>query len=512
MAASHNLPQPPVSGESHISKSGVLTIHGFGVRLRMQSGHLEIEDGVGPDRRKIKLARVGHGLRRLVCISEDGFTTLGALKWLADIGASFVMLNRDGRVLFVTGPTAPSDARLRRAQALALGNGVGLEISRKLIDAKLEGQEQLVQEGLKDSPTAQEIAAFRERLLTADTFPAIRVLEAHAAVAYFATWRNIPVLWPKADLRRVPEHWLTVGSRHSPLSGGPRLAVTPVHAILNYCFALLESETRRAVAALGLDPILGLGLHTDTPNRDSLALDVLEPARVEIEKWVLHWITQEPLRRADFFETPTGNCRLMSHLCAKLAETAPVWGKLVSPWAEYVAERLWASTNPAKSERRLATPLTQQHRRIAKNRPAFARVNLPKTKRVCRGCGVQIPSNTSHCGECNLQNTKERIVEIARIGRIAGHSPAAIAKQAATQRRHGEARRQWNPSDMPAWLTPQAFSEKVQPTLAEVSATAIAKKIGVSIGYAGRIREGYRPHPRHWQTLAELVGVSAECQ
>ena len=137
MAASHNLSQSPNSGKSPIGKSGVLTVYGFGVRVRMQSGHLEIEDGVGMERRKIRLARVGHGLKRLVCISEDGFTTLSALKWLADVGASFVMLNRNGKVLFVTGPTAPSDARLRRAQALALGNGVGLEISRTLIDAKL---------------------------------------------------------------------------------------------------------------------------------------------------------------------------------------------------------------------------------------------------------------------------------------------------------------------------------------------------------------------------------------
>jgi hypothetical protein len=27
--------------------------------------------------------------------------------------------------------------------------------------------------------------------------------------------------------------------------------------------------------------------------------------------------------------------------------------------------------------------------------------------------------------------------------------------------------------------------------------------------YAGRIREGYRPHPRHWLVLAELVGIYA---
>jgi CRISPR/Cas system-associated endonuclease Cas1 len=111
----------------------------------------------------------------------------------------------------------------------------------------------------------------------ADTSDVIRNLEAQAAVAYFAVWRNVPVL--------ILDRWLTVGSRHSTLSGGPRLAVTPVHAILNYCFALLESEARLALTSLGLDAGLGLGLHTGTPNRDSLALDVLEPVRPQVEEW-----------------------------------------------------------------------------------------------------------------------------------------------------------------------------------------------------------------------------------
>ena len=170
--------------------------------------------------------------------------------------------------------------------------------------------------------------------------------------------RNVPILWSKADLPRIPGYWCSVGSRQSPLSGGPRLAVTPFHALLNFCNALLESETRTAVVALGLDPSLGLGLHTDTPNRDSLALDVLEPVRPEVEAWLLSWIMRGPLGRADFFEAANGNCRLMSHLCTKLSETAPVWGKLVAPWAEYVARTLWASTSRAKSSRSPSTPLT----------------------------------------------------------------------------------------------------------------------------------------------------------
>jgi len=507
MAASSTLSQENPSRKVLVSRSGVLTLSGFGIKVRMQSGHLEIEDGIGPNRRKIRLPRVGHGLQRLVCISEDGFATLSALKWLADIRASFSMLSRTGEVLFVTGPTAPTDARLRRAQAFALGNPTGLEISRTLIDAKLEGQERLAREGLNDPATAQEIARFRGKLSAAGSVEVIRALEAHAAVLYFGVWRNVPVLWPKADLRQVPDHWRTVGSRHSPLSGGPRLAVTPVHAILNYCFALLESESRLAVAALGLDPGLGLGLHTDTPNRDSLALDVLEPVRPQIESWLVSWIIREPLRRADFFETTNGNCRLMSHLCAKLSETAPTWGKLVAPWAEYVARTLWAATTRSTSARHSvpASRLTQQHRREAKGRPAFASVCVPRLDTICRGCGKQLQRGRRFCGDCAAAEALGNF----SIGRQGAQRPAHLAKRSATQRAHRRAIQNWKTSDLPSWLTREAYVNQIQPALASVAKSQIRLALGVSEPYSSDIQAGKRvPHPRHWQALADLAGIS----
>ena len=63
----------------------------------MQSGHLEIEDGVGMDRHYVRLPRVGYKLKRLVCIGSDGLVSLAALKWLAAQEASFVLLERNGR-------------------------------------------------------------------------------------------------------------------------------------------------------------------------------------------------------------------------------------------------------------------------------------------------------------------------------------------------------------------------------------------------------------------------------
>jgi CRISPR-associated endonuclease Cas1 len=503
MAASLNLSQLPSSSKSQISKSGVLTIHGYGVRVRMQSGHLEIEDGIGPERRTIRLARVDHHLRRLVCISEDGFVTLSALKWLSDIGASFVMLDRTGKVLFVTGPTASSDSRLRHAQSLALGNGSALVITRELICAKLLGQENLVRDKFKNSAMADVIAGFGARLAKAENLDAVRLLEAHAAVAYWNAWRDVPILWPKSEVRRVPVHWRTFGNRASPLTGGPRLAVNPPNAILNYCFALLESETRLALVALGLDPGIGF-LHPARAYRDSLALDAMEAVRPEIERWLHQWITSEPLRRADFHEVGNGNCRLMSSLCSQLSETAPIWGKLVAPWAEYVVRTLWASESQSKSARHIPTRLTQQNRREARGRPPLPPIGAPRIDHVCGNCGTKIPSDKKLCSKC----WKAQTVNQFRVGRKLAQAPDAMARRSETMLQHRKSIRNWKPSDLPAWLTRDVYVNKVLPALARITKSRIRSALRVSEPYASDIQAGKRvPHPRHWRALAELVDV-----
>jgi CRISPR-associated endonuclease Cas1 len=507
MAASHNLTQLPRSIKSPISKGGVLTIHGFGVRVRMQAGHLEIEDGVADERRTVRLARVGHGLRRLVCISQDGFFTLDALKWLADQQASVIMLDRSGKVSLVTGPTAPSDARMRRAQALAPQSGGALEIMRKLMRAKLDGQEQLVRSKLANATAADIIAKLKESLSATESLETVARVEAHAASAYWASWSELPISFPRRDSARVPEHWCTFGTRKSVITGSPRLATNPPNAILNYCYALVESEARLAAVAVGLDPGLGM-LHLDTPNRDSLACDIMEPIRPSVDAWLLDWIMREPFQRSDFFEERNGNCRLLKNLTTKLSETMSVWGKLVAPWAEYVAYTLWATTSRVGSTP-IPTRLTQRHRREAKGGLPAPTVSIPKPDRVCRGCGKSIRAGRRDCGKCAIETATKRLGDAARIGRIAGHTPEALAKEGKSQRQHANARSLWEASSQPSWLTPEFYSEKIQPQLAGVSTSAIATRIGVSRWYAGKLRRGYRPHPRHWQGLAQLVGFSA---
>ena len=296
----------------------------------MQSGQLEIEDGIGPERRTIRFARVGHGLKRLVCISEDGFATLSALKWIAHVGASFAMLNRTGRVLFMTGPTASSDVRLRRAQALAHSSGAALRIARELIDQKLAGQEQVARDKLLGVDAQTGFIVTGLSWLRPTLLIEYVSWNRRAAAAYWSAMADVADHF--SEERSFPSARTLAGLWHTGFTAHrfARLAVNPPNAILNYLYSLLESESRLAAAALGLDPGMGV-LHVDTKARDSLACDLMEPVRPQVDAFLLDWIMREPLKREWFFEQSDGNCRLMANFAARLSETAPMWGRAVAP-------------------------------------------------------------------------------------------------------------------------------------------------------------------------------------
>jgi CRISPR-associated endonuclease Cas1 len=418
----------PASAEKILPRLGVVTLFGYGISARVDRGHLILEDGVGPRRRLGRFARVGHGLKRLAVIGADGAVSLAALRWLADQDAAFVMLNRDGSVLATTGPVHSSDSRLRRAQSLAHHSGAAVQISRGLISQKLEGQERLVRDGLQDSPIADKISFFRSLLPDTNSIETIRQLEAQAAQAYWSAWRSLPINFPTADYSRVPEHWRTFGTRKSVLTGSPRLAVNPPNAMLNYMYALLESESRLAAAAVGLDPGIGV-LHVDTDARDSLACDLMEPARPHVDAYLLKWITEGPLRREWFFEQRDGSCRLMGSFAKRLSESLSTWSRVVAPIAEWTSRMLWSTA--LKPARLIFQPthLTQSHRRQAKGQLNPPINTPPRPLRLCRTCGANVTVGHRYCPTCAVAVSTEELVKGAQKGRLASHSNEAQANR-----------------------------------------------------------------------------------
>ena len=131
----------------------------------------------------------------------------------------------------------------------------------------------------------------------------------------------------------------------------------------------------------------------------------------------------------------------------------------------------------------------------------------------CSGCGSHISPRKTYCFSCGVATSTERLLDVARQGRIIAVSPEVNARRGVKTRGHNLARWGWAASSQPTWLTNEFYETKVYPLLGNIPRSAISTALGVSKTYAGEIRAGKSmPHPRHWQTLAKLVGVSQDQQ
>ena len=387
---------------------------------------------------------------------------------------------------------------------------MAVPIVRELISQKLAGQEELVRNKLRDIAAADTIAGFRAQLDAAETTQAIGFIESQGAAVYWNAWRNCEVRFPKTDLPRLPQHWRTFGPRHSPLSGSARSAANPANAILNYVYTILESETRLAIAALGLDPGLGV-LHVDRPIRDSLACDIMEPIRPMVDAYLLDWLMGTPLKREWFFEQRDGTCRLMGSFARTLSETALTWRREVAPLVEWFAQSIWTTVPNASGRRGPGTRLTRRRWREATGISLSSGKSAPAPQSLCRNCGAAISAGKGHCDQCSVTLARENLAKGARYGRVRALTPEAKAKRSETARRQNEAQQAWDPATLPAWLDNEVYISKVRPLLERFTRPAIAAALSVGIDYAGEVRSGRRiPHPRHWEALAELVGVEQE--
>jgi CRISPR-associated protein Cas1 len=284
------------------------------LRVVVERGALEVHDGVGPHRRSRRYDRATHGLRRLVVLNAAGMVSLDALRWRHALGVGVLVLGSDGTAQLASTPRMTDDARLRRIQALAPDQPYGLDIARWLISRKVAGQGKVVLSRFGDEETAETLGGLVLAIEGAGTIDEIRQLEATGAALYFGSWAGRPETVPHfapADRRRIPPHWSRFEGRRSVLasSASNRKAERPVNSVLNYLFALVESEAILACQAVGLDAGLGL-VHSDSKGRQSLALDVMEPICPAVEAFVLDLCAEGTFSRRDFVETSDGHVRL----------------------------------------------------------------------------------------------------------------------------------------------------------------------------------------------------------
>ena len=115
---------------------------------------------------------------------------------------SFAQIDSDGNHVGAFGPGGLDDARLRRAQAMALTNGVGLEIAKGLIRKRLKGQIEVLSDEFAGSAQAiPTIILLCTEIDDTRSIDELRRPEAQAANTY---WRYGGILLSGSIEKRLP--------------------------------------------------------------------------------------------------------------------------------------------------------------------------------------------------------------------------------------------------------------------------------------------------------------------
>lgn len=460
--------------------ASVIVVDGYGLSVSVKHGQLVIRDGIGRHARTRIISRSDRTVRRIVVLGHAGTITLDALRWCNDIGVTLAIIDKDGTLAAATASPNPTDARLRRAQALADGTPLGDQIASFLIAEKIKGQRDLLAHwGIESS----EIDAHLTRLASGEATSADAAeCEARAARIYFAHWsQRVTPTYPPSQAQRIPQAWRAPFTRRSRVSrNGPRAASDPVNAMLNYTYSLGESIVRQHCNVVGLDPALGV-LHRDKRYRDSMVFDLLEPLRPIIDRDVVRFIGTRTFHRTDFIETRDGTCRLSETVAHPLAGYMPSWAVQIGGVVETVSHMLAEAATGKVGTR---TPLT--------NRQGTHPVRTPAT---CRDCGTTIAARRDkRCEACKTRRKRQP-------------APTHDTPRSNARRQTNREIAEWEAQHGADFtMTLNDYLERIRPGLANVRAKEIVAVTGMSRGYASRVQTGLDvPHRRHWEALAKLT-------
>ncbi|SFD09698.1 CRISP-associated protein Cas1 [Microbulbifer thermotolerans] len=238
---------------------------------------------------------------RFITVSASVQLSSRLLLALDSAGVTLVVLNprSSGNWLVCSGNRHGNSARrLRQYQWWNRENSC-LQAARQLVAAKITGQYRSLLQHRRQRPNLrrplsralEQLRQRRQAVLQAQTLDVLRGVEGAASAAYFGALTQLvaPVWNFRKRLRRPPPD--------------------PVNALLSLSYTLAHGEAVQALVSCGLDPALGF-LHQFSYSRESLACDLMELLRADIDRWVLALLRDGALTPTQFHFPSADQCLL----------------------------------------------------------------------------------------------------------------------------------------------------------------------------------------------------------
>jgi CRISPR-associated protein Cas1 len=291
-----------------------LYLSGFGISLSVDKARLQVRNGfqepdVQPERFEIQPRHAKFDF--VIVDGQSGTMTLDALKWLMRHDIPLFILDYNGALLSSTLPREPVNGSLKIAQVETYKDqSKRFYIAKKLVEAKAERTLDVMKwlaarYGELSSQGQHGLTNELERLHQSRDLPRLLMSEGRIADIY---WRYLKQV--------LPDKFGFTSRMHETHQMN---ASDSVNTLLNYGYAILESQCRKALNSVGLEPTVGF-LHEARQTKYPLVYDLQEPYRWLIDTTVISCLENGQFGKKDFYRMDNYVLRLRPEAARKLID------------------------------------------------------------------------------------------------------------------------------------------------------------------------------------------------
>ena len=302
-----------------------LLITGFGTSINVDKRKLIITNRLKDTRLEFYPHKINHD--GIIIDGHTGNITFEAIRWLSKHNINITLLNWNGQLLANVMPEQPKSGKLRIKQYQKYLNSMDrFEIALKIVQTKVEQSLNLLEE-LSRFYESVDIVNIRKSAEKEDLFllgimknsenqdisKSIKQLMTYEGRIARVHYDNLTAIFNQLN----PEFNFT--GRKNKANSRNYNASDEINALLNYGFAILESEIRKGTNSIGLDYSIGF-LHEINQSRTSLVYDIQELFRWLIDISVIQLLEDNKIKKSDFIITENYHTRLGESVAKLLIE------------------------------------------------------------------------------------------------------------------------------------------------------------------------------------------------
>jgi CRISPR-associated protein Cas1 len=337
----------------------MLLLNGHGINMRVDGAKLHIKDGrftTAEEPEEYVFSPKRMDIDSIVVYGRSGSLSLEAIRWLIKHNVQVTLLDWNGKLLTTMLPSESTNVKTKFAQYHAYEDqDARVKLARKFIEAKLSKSEAVLDYLKQRYPEIEyDFSIDKSKLENAKSVREILGIEGGVAWKY---WNEY--------VKAVPEEYdfkaRTDNYRRANGAGDK------VNVMLNYGYALLESECLRAINSVGLDAHVGF-LHEMNPSKNSLAYDLQEPFRFIVDLAVMNLIEKGVMDSKDFIRTENFSLRLRPTGARKVTAE---FNSVMNGKVEYRKKNSsWGSVLLVKA-RELSHQLVGKRKTVEFNKPVY---------------------------------------------------------------------------------------------------------------------------------------------